>query len=101
MHGNAPLAAAIVLDARTDDELSQDSADVDPWPCTSLSDLVNGETFALRLEFFARNSNPYDVSMKEFRLRLERQFRFIPLFGMPVKKQTNPFQRFKILRLYA
>jgi hypothetical protein len=91
MHGNAPLAAAIVLDARTDDELSQDSADVDPWPCTSLSDLVNGVTFALRLEFFARNSNPYDVSMKEFRLRLERQFRFIPPVWYACKKTNKPF----------
>ena len=84
--GNYPLAVVL---GRDSSDGSEDAADVDPWPTTSLHALVDSETFNKRLEFFVRNSNRFDVSPKMIRSSLELQFGFSPFFGMPVKSKKR------------
>jgi hypothetical protein len=96
--GNFPLVAAV---ARADGAPSEDIADVDPWPMTSLADLVEGETFQNRLEFYVRNSDVHTVSPKMIRGALERQFRFFTFFGMPVKSpKTSPVRIHATLHIF-
>jgi hypothetical protein len=83
--GNFPLVAAVhAFDAQVqaaggvDTDTDGSDAQVEPWPCTRLADLVNSTRFQSRLEFFARNSDIASTSCRQLRTGLEMQFGFSP-----------------------